>query len=81
MKKNKSRIFPHITRKNKLKMDQSLNVRHETIKILEKNISSSLFANHRSILGWVFFFGGGVGRGLSPKTKETKAKVNNTKLS
>jgi len=63
-------------------MDQSLNVRHETIKILEKNISSSLFANYRSILGWVFFFlGGGVGRGLSPKTKETKAKVNNTKLS
>ena len=50
MYKNEIRIFPHITCKNKLKMDQSLNVRPETIKILEANISSSLFVNHSSIL-------------------------------
>ena len=58
-------------------MDQSLNVRPETIKILEENISSSLFVNHSSILGFfVFCF-----LDLSPMAKETEAKINNTKLS
>ena len=60
-------------------MDQSLNVRPETIKILEENISSSLFVNHSSILGFFFFVLCFLD--LSPKAKETEAKINNTILS
>ena len=50
----------------KLKWIKDLNVRPETIKILEENISSTLF--HISLSN-IFL-------DVSPQTKETKAKIN-----
>jgi len=48
------------------KMDQRANVRHEIIKILEKNTSSNLFNTGHSI----FLLD------MSPEARETKAKMN-----
>ena len=42
MQKNETRPPSYITHKNKFKMDQRLNVRPETIKILEENIGSKI---------------------------------------
>ena len=39
MQKNEIRTLPNVIHKNKLKMDKNLNVRPDTIKLLEKNIS------------------------------------------
>ena len=47
---------------------KDLNVRPETIKLLEENIDRTLFdINHSNII-----------LGLSPKAKEIKAKINRT---
>ena len=45
---------------------KDLNVKHETIKLLEENISFKLFD---TVLSNFFFLA------LTPKTKETKAKI------
>ena len=39
MQKNEIRTLSNVIHKNKLKMDKNLNVRPDTIKLLEKNIS------------------------------------------
>ena len=51
---------------HKFKMIKELNMRHETIKILEENIGSNCFdLGHRNFL-----------LGISPVAKKTKAKIN-----
>ena len=55
-----------LTSYTKINWIKDLNVRPETIKILEENISRTLFdINHSNIV-----------LDLSPKAKETKAKIN-----
>ena len=43
MQKNKTGPLSYIIHKNKVKMVKDLNVRQESIKILEENTSSNLF--------------------------------------
>ena len=62
-------IFSHYIQKNS-KWIKDLNRESETIKLLEENISRTLFDIN---CGGVFFLGGGC---LSPKAKETKAEIN-----
>ena len=66
MKKNETRPPSYTTHKNKFKMGQRLNVRPETIKILEENIGSKISdIAHSNILS-----------DMSPQAKETKEKIN-----
>ena len=64
MHKNQTGILPHTIQKNKnSKWIKELNVKPETIKLLEENISSMLF-------GLNIFLD------MSPQARETKAKIN-----
>ena len=62
----KSGPLSHTTYKHKLWVDRDLNVRPETIKVLEENIHSKLSDIN---LGNIFL-------DLSLQEKETKAKIN-----
>ena len=42
LSKNETRTLSHTIHKNKLKMDENLNVKPETIKLLEENIGKTL---------------------------------------
>ena len=66
MQKNEIRTFSNTIYKNKLKWIKDLSVRLETIKLLEENIDRT----HFDISCNNIFLG------PSPKTNETKAKVN-----
>ena len=66
MWKNETGSFPHTIHKNRLKMDEIPNVREESIKILEENTGSNIFN-----LGCRNFL-----LDVSPKARETKAKMN-----
>ena len=63
MQKNEAGPFPYTTHKNKLKWMKDLNVRQETIKILEENTGS-----HVCDLSLSNFL-----LDMSPKARETKA--------
>ena len=66
VQKNETRPPSYTTPKNKFKMDQRLNVRPETIKILEENIGSKISdISHRNLL-----------LDISPQARETKEKIN-----
>ena len=70
MQKNEIRTFSHTIYKNKLKLIKELNVRLETIKLLGENMGRTLYGiNHNNIF-----------LDLSPKAKETKAKINKQDL-
>ena len=43
MQKNEIRILPNIIHKNKLKMDKDLNVRPDTMKLLQGNKGRTFF--------------------------------------
>ena len=64
------RTLLHTIYKNKLKMITHMNVRHETIKLLEENIYETLFNINCSNIVLDF----------PPTAKETKAKINKTEL-
>ena len=66
MQKNETGPFSYTIHKDKLKMDESLNVRQDSIKILEENTGSILFE-----LGHSNFF-----QDASTKARETKPKMN-----
>ena len=64
------RTLPNTMHKNKLKMDSRLNVRPDTIKLLEENIGRTLFdINHSKI-----FFD------PPPRVMEIKTKINKRDL-
>ena len=64
VQKNETRPPSYTTPKNKFKMDQRLNVRPETIKILEENIGSKISDSvYRNFL-----------LDISPQARETKEK-------
>ena len=42
MQINETRTYPHTVHENKLKMAQRLNIRQDTIKLLEENIGKIL---------------------------------------
>ena len=66
MQKNETGPFSYTIHKDKLKRYEDLNVRQESIKILEENTGSNLFDfGHSNFL-----------QDTSPKTRETKAKMN-----
>ena len=68
--KDKIRTFPNTIHKNKLKMDWTLNVRPDTIKLLEENRGRTLFdINHSKI-----FFD------PSPRVMEIKPNINKWEL-
>jgi len=66
MQKSETGPFPYTTHKNRLKMDKDLNVRQESIKILEENTGSNLFDLSHSN----FFLD------PSPKARKARAKMN-----
>ena len=61
--KNETRPPFNITHKNKFKIDRDLNVRPQTIKILEENIGSKILDIAHSNI-------------LSPQARETQEKIN-----
>ena len=64
------RTVPNTVHKNKLKMDKDLNVRPDTIKLLEENIGRTLYnINHSKILF-----------DPPPRAMEIKTKTNNWDL-
>ena len=64
--KNETRPPSYTTHKNKFKWIKDLNVRCETIKILEKNIGSKISdVAHRNFL-----------LDISPQSRKTKEKTN-----
>ena len=66
LKKNETKTISNAIHKNKLKMDKDLNVRPETIKLLEENIGKTLSdINHSRIL-----------YDPPPRVMEIKAKIN-----
>ena len=66
MQKNEPRPLPYTIHKNKLKMDEDLNVRQEAIKILKEKAGKNLFDLARSN----FLLN------TSLEARETKAKMN-----
>ena len=66
MQKNETGPLSYTIYKNKLKMDEDLNVRQETIKTLQEKTGNNLFDLSRSN----FLFN------MSPKAREIKAKMN-----
>ena len=65
-KKNETRTLSNTIHKNKLKMDSRLNVRPETIQLLEENIDKTLSdMNHSRIL-----------YDPPPRVMKIKAKIN-----
>ena len=66
MQKNQTWPLSHTIHKDQLQMGEDLNVRQESIKILEGNTASNLFD-----LGLSNFL-----LDLPPKARETKAKMN-----
>ena len=66
MQKNETRPLSYTIHKNKLKVDDGLNVRQETIKTLEEKAGNNLFdLSHSNFL-----------LDISPKARELKAKMN-----
>ena len=66
MQNNKMKTFPHTIYKNKLKWFKNLNVRPETIKLLEENIGKILSdINHSRML-----------YDPHPRVMEIKEKIN-----
>ena len=65
MQKNETGPLSYTIHKNKFEMDEDLNVRQETIKILEQNTGSNFFD-----LGQNNFL-----LDMSPKARETKANT------
>ena len=66
MSKNEIRTLPNTRRKNKLKMVKGLNVRGDTIKLLEENIGRTFYdINHSKSLFYP-----------RPREMEIKAKIN-----
>ena len=57
--------------KSKFEMDQDLNVSHETIKLVEKNIGKNLLDINMS----------DVFMNISPQARETKVKMNKWTIS
>ena len=68
MQKNESRSLSFSIHKNRLKMDQRLEVRSKIIKLLEENIGSTLFDIR---LKRIFL------NTMHTQTRETKEKINN----
>ena len=66
MQKNETRPPSYTTHDNKFKMDQRLNIRPKTIKIVEENIGSKILATASS----------NILSDISPQAKETKEKIN-----
>ena len=66
MQKNQTWPLSHTIHKDQLQMGEDLNVRQESIKILEENIGCNLFD-----IGHSNFF-----HDTSPKARETKEKMN-----
>ena len=66
MQKNETRPHSYITHKNKSKMDQNLNARPETIKILEESIGSK--TSDTSLRNFLL--------DISPQARESKEKIN-----
>ena len=66
---NLTRLFSHTTYRNKLKWIKNSNIKHEILKLLEKNTSSMLFDIG---LSNICFFA------LSSQARETKTKINRT---
>ena len=66
MEENETGPFSYTAHKNKLKKDERLYVRQESIKTLEENTDRNLFdLSHSNFL-----------LDTSPKAKETEAKMN-----
>ena len=66
MQKNETGPFPYTTHKNRLKWMKDLNVRQESIKILEENTSSNIFdLSHSNVFLETL-----------PKAREARAKMN-----
>ena len=66
MQKNETRPPTYTIQKDKLKMDKGLKIRHDTIKVLVKNIGSKI----SDILH------GNIFADISPRTREIKEKIN-----
>ena len=66
MQSNETRTHPHTMHKNKLKWLKDLNIRQDTIKLLEEDIGKTF-----SDINIINIFSG-----QSPKAIEIKAKIN-----
>ena len=66
MQSNETRTHPHTMHKKKLQMAKDLNIRQDTIKLLEENIGKTL-----SDINITNIFSG-----QSPKAIEIRAKIN-----
>ena len=66
LSKNETRTLSHTIHKNKLKMDENLNVKPETIKLLEENIGKTLSDINCSRIIY----------DPPPRVMEIKAKIN-----